>query len=342
MVKSRFGENLPLGILVSVIAYLAGCTNQPTNAQLEVWRKEASDRNAEMVADNAKNPESSEWSLLIQGETATGESVKLNWPQLQALATNHVKTPDPHDVVNPNEILDFRGIAVSRLLQQFAQGTDDSQVTFVSFNSYHVTVSLPDLLKYPMTLAIAKNGQPIPRHQGGPIYLVLPYTEYPELPQKYNEATWAYYVTHMVVGTEPVKLSVGKQELDLATLDKLPQVTIDEKVGYKFSWPSGKVKLHGVRVRDVLVLAGEDLSAQTEIMVSAKPPIYHDTANAVRLPISEVLECDILLATRWGEDRQLIPAKMGGPVTLAFSSQCPTNIRQTPWVTFVEELRTAL
>lgn len=341
MVKFGFGENWPLVILVSVIAYLGGCTNQPTNAQLEVWRKQAIARNAEIVADNAKNTESSEWTLLIQGETTTGQSVELNWQQLEALATNYVKTPDPLDVQNPHEILDFRGIAVSTLLQQFGTATDVTDITFVSFNSYHVSIRLPDLLKYPITLAIAKNGQPIPRNQGGPIYLVLPYTEYPELPQKYNEATWAYYVSHVVIGTEPVKLSVDKQQFDLAALDKLPQVTIDETVGYRFSWPSGKVKLHGVRLRDVLALASEDLPADKEIMIRAKPPIYHDPANAVRLAVSEVLECDVLLATRWGDDRQLIPAKMGGPVTLAFSSQCPTTTRQTPWLTFVEELSTA-
>ncbi|WP_414548651.1 molybdopterin-dependent oxidoreductase [Anabaena sp. CCY 0017] len=341
MVKFGFGENWPLVIVVSVITYLGGCTNQPTNAQLEVWRKEAIARNAEIVADNAKNTEPSEWSLLIQGETATGESVELNWQQLQALATHHVKTPDPHDVVNPNQIVDFRGIKVSQLLEEFAITNNISEITFVSFNSYYVTVSLPDLFKYPMTLAIAKDGQPIPRHQGGPLYLVLPFTEYPELQQKYNEATWAYYVSHVVVGTEPVRLRVGKQQLDLAALDKLPQITLNEPVGYRFSWPSGEVKLHGVRLRDVLALAGENLPPNKEIMIRAKPPIYHDTANAVRLAVSEVLECDVILATRWGDNRQLIPAKMGGPVTLAFSSECPTTTKQTPWLTFVEELNTA-
>ncbi|MBW4557045.1 MAG: hypothetical protein KME59_14075 [Trichormus sp. ATA11-4-KO1] len=41
MVKFRFVENLPLVILVTSIVYLGSCANQPTDQQLEVWRKEA-------------------------------------------------------------------------------------------------------------------------------------------------------------------------------------------------------------------------------------------------------------------------------------------------------------
>ncbi|YAF95096.1 MAG: molybdopterin-dependent oxidoreductase [Nodularia sp. CChRGM 3473] len=337
MVKFRFVENLPLVILVTSIVYLGSCANQPTDQQLEVWRREAIARNAEIMANNATKMQQ-QWNLVIQGETATGQSVDLNWQQIQALATNHVRTPDPLYVLNPNEIFDFRGVLVSTLLKQFGAASGIKDITFVSLNSYFVTLSLQDLLAYPITLAIAKNGQPIPRDQGGPIYLVLPYTQYPQLKQKYNESTWAFYVSHMVVGTEPVQLSVGKRKFNLTDLDKLPQVTIDETVGYRIAWPSGKVKLHGVRVRDVLALSGEKLPEQGTIAVRAKPPIYRDVANQVRLPVSEVRDCDILLATRWGDERQLIPAKMGGPVTLALSSQCAATTSQSTWMTFVEEL----
>ncbi len=334
MVKSRFVKNLALVAIVC----LKGCTNQPSNEQLEVWRKEAIARNAEIVAENAKNIQQSQWNLSIQGQTASGQPVELNWQQLQALATNHLQTNDANYVLQPNQVFDFRGVLVSTLLKQFGAATDVTDVTFVSFNAYFVTLSWQDLLTYPITLAIAKDGQPIKRDQGGPIYLVLPYTQYPQIKQKYNEATWAFYVSHLIVGTEPVQLSVGKRQFDLATLDKLPQVTINESVGYKLAWPSGKVKLHGVRVRDVLNLSGKKLPEQGDVVVLAKAPIYRDPADPIRLAASDIRNCDVLLATRWGNERQLIPAKMGGPVTLAFSSQCQAKTNQPQWITFVEAL----
>jgi len=331
-------KNLALVPLVMAIFSLGGCTNHPTEEQLEGWRKEAIARNAEIVANNAKRSLQHEWNLLVQGETGTGNPVTLNWQQIQALATDHVKTTNPLNIANPGEVIDFRGIQVSKLLHQFGVTNHVTDVTFVSFDSYYVTISLQDLLAYPIVLAIAKNGIPIKRDQGGPIYLVIPYTQYPELKQKYDDTAWAFYVSNIVVGTEPVQVRVGKRKFDLTTLDQLTQVTINQPVGYRSTWPSGKVKLHGVRIRDVLALYGTQMSEKGEVIVRGKAPIYQDHNNAVGLANSDVRNCDILLATRWGNDRKLIPAKMGGPVTLAFSSQCQAKTSQPRWVTFVEEL----
>ncbi|AFY32038.1 molybdopterin-dependent oxidoreductase [Calothrix sp. PCC 7507] len=332
------GKNIAFAPLVTAILYLGGCVNHPTDAQLEVWRKEAIARNAEIVANHAQKTQQHEWNLLIQGETAIGKSVTLNWQQLQALATDHVKTINPLDIVNPGEVSDFRGIQVSKLLQQHGVTTKVTEVTFVSFDSYYVTISLQNLLAYPIMLAIAKNGNSIKRDQGGPIYLVFPYTQYPQLKQNYNDSAWAFYVSNIVVGTEPVQVTVGKRKFDLASLDQLSQITINQTVGYRGTWPSGKVKIHGVRIRDVLALAGTQLPERGKVIVHGKAPTYQNDTNAVLLPASDVRNCDILLATRWGDDRKLIPARMGGPVTLAFSSECQAQTSPPRWVTFVEEL----
>ncbi|MBE9207569.1 molybdopterin-dependent oxidoreductase [Nostoc sp. LEGE 06077] len=329
-------KNLALTPLTIAIICLGGCTNQPTDEQLEVWRTEAVARNAKIVADNAKKAQQSQWNLVIQGETAVGKSLKLNWQQLQALATNHLKTVDPLDILHSNEIFDFRGVPVSVLLQQFAPVNDVTDVTFVSFDSYQTTLNIQDLLTYPITLAITKDNKPIARAQGGPLYLVFPYTQYPQLKQKYDTTNWAFYVSHIIVGTESVNLRIGKHQVNLATLDQLPQVTLEQNVGYRISWPSGKVKLFGVRLRDVFSTLKEPLPQQGGVIIRGKAPFYDD--SPVRLSTKDLAECDILLVTRWGESRELIPAKMGGPVTLAFSSQCPAKISQLRWVTFVEEL----
>ncbi|MBD2437695.1 molybdopterin-dependent oxidoreductase [Nostoc sp. FACHB-110] len=331
-------KNLALTSLTIAIICVGGCKNQPTDKQLEVWRKEAIARNAEIVANNTKKAQQNQWNLLIQGETVTGKSLKLNWQQLQSLATNHVKTTDPLDISHSQEIFDFRGVTVSQLLQQFTEASQVTDVTFVSFDAYQTTLSLKDLWQYPITLAIAKNNQPIARAQGGPLYLVFPYTQYPQLEQKYDANNWAFYVSNIIVGTEAVKLQVNQHQVNLASLDKLPQVTLEQTVGYRISWPSGKVKLYGVRLRDIFSSLPEPLPAQGGVIIRGKAPFYEDAP--VRLSTQDLSECDILLVTRWGESRELIPAKMGGPLTLAFSSQCPAKLSQSRWVTFVEELTT--
>ncbi|HLP87234.1 MAG TPA: molybdopterin-dependent oxidoreductase [Nostocaceae cyanobacterium] len=336
--KLNFWQNLVLVTGGIAILSLGGCTTAPTKEQLEVWRKEASDRNAEIVAENAKKAQQREWNLLIQGQTADNKTIQLNWRQLLDLATTTVNTNDPNYVINPKQIFEFRGIPVAALLNKFSIKTDIKEVTFVCYDSYQVTIPFQDLLQYPIILAIAKNGQPIRRDQGGPIYLVFPYSQHPQIQQKYYESFWAFYVSNIILGTEAVKLKVGNRSLSLADLDKLQQVTINKNVGYRVGWPNSKVKLHGVRIRDIISSYQIQLMNQDHIIISSKIPVYQKDANPVTIPSAVLRQCDLILATRWGNNRQLIPAKMGGPLTLAYSDDCLDKTNNLQWLTFVEEL----
>nr|WP_174783678.1 molybdopterin-dependent oxidoreductase [Dolichospermum sp. UHCC 0259] len=329
-------KNWTLVTLGIAIVFLTGCTNKPTKAQLEGWRQEASDANAEILADKTKKNPQRQWNLVIQGQTTNFKSDTLSWPELLKLAKTNVNTIDANNIINPNQVFNFQGIHIATLLKQFGVPPGVTEVTFVCYDAYHVTVKIEDLLTYPIILALTKNDKPIQRDQGGPIYLIYPYTQYPQLRQKYNEGDWAFYVTHIIFGTEKVSLRVGDRQLNLAQLDKLPQVTLNQNVGYRVRWPSNKLKLHGVRIKDVLALAG--IKPQTSVVVTGKPAIYRRTTEAIKLASTEINKCNIILATRWGEDKQPILANMGGPVTLAFGDDCSQETKNKRWVTFVEEL----
>jgi len=331
-------KNLALVSLGIAMVCLGGCTERPTDEQLTVWRKEASDRNAEIVTEKSQNNQQREWNLIIQGQTATGKTQTLNWSQLQDLATANLNTIDGNNIINPQKVFNFTGIAVKSLIKKFGSQKDITEITFVCYDAYQVTIKIEDLLKYPIILAVAKDGEPIPSDQGGPIYLIFPYTQHPEIRQKYDEGMWAFYVTHVIFGTEPAKVSIGNRELNLADLDQLPQVNLTQNVGYRVWWPSGQVQLHGVRLRDVLSLAGVNLNTIASVVVRGKPAVYRRNAEPIELVTEDILKCDIVLATRWGDEKQRIPAKMGGPVTLAFGDDCPSRTKNQRWVTFVEEL----
>lgn len=337
-VLSTFRQIIVLAFfLFHGVSYLTGCSVRPTNSQLETWRQDAISQNSKMKALQAHQTKR-DWQFTLQGQTATGKPVQLSLAQLEVLAKASIWTREPHNTKNPKEIVNFRGVAVSNLLDKFGVAPEVTEVTFVSYDGYRATVNLSDLRQYPIIIALERNNQLLSRSDGGPLYLVFPYTQFPQLQQKYPARFWAFYLTDLVVGTEPIRLQVGERVFDAAALAKLPQVTIEENVGYRIGWPVGKVKLYGVRLRDALAAAGIAPPQGGAVIVQGKPPIYRSSANPVSLEASDVNRCDILLATHWDNDRKPIPAKMGGPVTLALSSVCQKQSDERRWVTFVEKL----
>lgn len=335
---STLRRNIALAFfLLSGVSYLTGCSARPTDTQLETWRQDAIAQNLKMKALQAHQAKR-DWQFTLQGQTATGKPVQLSFAQVEALAKESIWTTEPHNTKNSKEIVNFRGVAVSKLLDKFGVAPEVTEVTFVSYDGYRATVNLSDLRQYPIIIALERNNQPLSRSDGGPLYLVFPYTQFPQLQQKYPDRFWAFYLTDMVIGTEPIRLKAGERVFDAAALAKLPQVTIEENVGYRIGWPVGKVKLYGVRVRDILAAAGLTLPQDGAAIVQGKSPIYRNQANPVSLEASDVNRCDILLATHWDNDRKPIPAKMGGPVTLALSSTCQKQSDERRWVTFVEKL----
>lgn len=324
--------------LGSIALCLAACSSRPSDAQLEVWREEAIAKNAQIATAQTSIKEQQEWHLNILGQTKNGKPVKLNWQQLQSLATTHVQTTDPNHPINFKQVFDFRGIPISALLDRFGNTDPNTEITLVAFDAFRSTVNQADIRRYPIALALERNGKVLSRDQGGPLYLIFPQVQYPELAVKYHDQFWAFYVTDLIIGTEPVSLRVGGRELDAAALDRLPQITIETEVNYKIAWPTGKVKLQGVRLRDVLATAGVKLPADSAVVVRGKSPIYRDAKNPVSLPAAAAENCNLLLVTRWGENRQRIPAKMGGPVALAYPKNCGVDMLEKRWVTFVEEL----
>ncbi len=327
-------------VLANVVANLTGCSNQPTDANLDQLRLEAIAQNTAMVARQAKNQTPKDWQFAVQGQTATRKPLPLSLSKLEALATTSVWTKEPHNTTssNPDTIFHFQGIAISKLLEQVGVAPNVSDVTFIAHDAYRVTISLADLRKYPIIIALERNNQKISRSDGGPLYLVFPYSQYPQLQQQYPDRFWAFYLTDMVIGTEPIQLKVGKRLLTASTLNKLKPITLEETVGYRIGWPVGKVKLSGVRVRDVLNTAGISVPKGSAVIVRGKSPIYRQTTKPIRIEASDLDRCNIIIATHWGDNRQPIPASMGGPATLALSSACQTQSDERRWVTFVESL----
>lgn len=317
---------------------LIACETPPKEAQLDQWHQEAVAENQRLSDLYQVTDEQLQWTLAISGQTQDQKTYNFNWSELDQLATTHVPTKEPHTGKPPN-IFDFRGIRVSQLLDLAKIDPQVTEVTFVADDGYRVAVQVADIKKYDIILAVERDKKPIPRSEGGPLYLVYPFTQFPKLNDIYPSAYWSYYVTHLIFGNETLKLKIKDKILDQTAFEQLPQNLIETPVGHRMFWTNAKVKLKGVRLQDLLTAQGITLTPDSKITILGKANVDRNPQKPIQLTGQQIEACTVLLATHWGEKLQPISQKMGGPITLAFDQTCETKWQTPPpWTTFIEEI----
>ncbi|MGA1264332.1 MAG: molybdopterin-dependent oxidoreductase [Prochlorothrix sp.] len=350
-------------LLVALVASgLAACQGGVSEDQLEAWHQAAIEANQREQEKYGNRAEQQQWQLTIQGQIQTEEAQVFDWATLQTLAQTEIIAKDP-SFRQSDQAFTFRGIPVATLLDQVGVEPGVQEITFAAFDGFRTALPLSVLRDYPISLALERNGQPIPRSEGGPLYLIFPNVTVPGLAQRYTGVNWVFYVTDIIVGNENPRLQVQRKAAegdpssrpnrasadpsdDTLTysftdtqLQGLPPVTISAEVGYRLFWPSEPVVLQGVRIQDILEATGVKVSPETTVTVLGKVPIHHDPKQPIQISGQQLATCDILLATRWGDRLEPIPARMGGPITLAFSPSCPAAMTENqPWTIFVESL----
>lgn len=323
-------------VVVAWVIGVAACRGAPSDRELDEQLAEAKQANTAALAEAQKSAKQEPgFTLTVSGQIGK-PAATLDWAELQRTGTTHVQTIN---VQNPDKKTptDFRGVLVRDLLDRFGADPAAREITAVAVDAFRATVSADDARAMRMLLAIEADGAPIPPSSGGPIFLVHPHSESIESRAKYPDRFWSFYVTHLVVGTEEPKLRVGDQTFDRMRLAGLPTHTYDGPVSWKVEWPSGTVHVRGVRIADVFKAAGLALPKGGRILVRGKAPLHRDPDKPITLAVDDLERCNPLLAMTWGPDEAPIPARLGGPITLAVPP-CGEGYGERTWVTFVEEL----
>jgi len=318
---------------------LCGCSRSASNDQLQAWLDETH-REDEARRKKIVVSETSSWTLSVRGNVTGGEA-NYSWTNITAMAHTHVVTTNPGYTSDVNAQLDYRGVAIAEILDasgaREVRGPGGSELTIIAADGYMTTRPIADVRRFPVMLALEENGVPLVKKTGGPLLEIFPHTSHPESKALYPEGG-AFYVTHLIVGTEPLALVVGGHTLHARELDALPEQTVEGKAGFRFRWPSGAVKVHGPRLGDVLRAAGMNVHSTDRVVVRRKPRTETTERETTSLNGADVLACDILIGTRFGEARALIPAGMGGPAVLAFPTACEGAKLAQPWPMFVESM----
>lgn len=338
--------------IAMAIAALGGCARGPSSEQLDEWLAEARAADAREAAAHAGDDERAGWTLTVVARD--GAASELRWDVLDRLADTTVETDLPPEGEGTRHAR-FRVVTLAELLAQGGGATGHEEVTLVAYDGFRATIGVSDLLAHPIGLAVEADGAPIPRALGGPLFTVLPISDSPTLTQRYTSSTWVFYVTHVLVDTPPARLRVEDERpggtgvalagLEAAELDTMVTNRQTLEVAYRTGWSSEPVVLEGVLVRDLLARRGITLAPGDEVHVTSIAPLTRGARPTV-LSADDVLLQPTMIATRWAPEGTAhdpgatvpIPARLGGPLTLAVPPSVQARLGDRAWLTFVDGL----
>jgi hypothetical protein len=75
--------------------------------------------------------------------------------------------------------IEFEGVLVRRLMA--AVGANGTEVHATALNDYDATVPLADFQSYEVLLALRMNGRLMPLRDKGPVWIIYPWSDHPEL-----------------------------------------------------------------------------------------------------------------------------------------------------------------
>lgn len=127
--------------------------------------------------------------LVIDGKiNACNESreVRLDLAMIEALPRHSIKTQNPWD----DGTATYDGVLL-RDLMQFVKA-DGTTAVVAALNDYRADIPLIDMDTYSILLAFRRDGVDLPVRNKGPLFVVFPFSEYPELKTevRYGQSVW--------------------------------------------------------------------------------------------------------------------------------------------------------
>ncbi|MDM0116779.1 molybdopterin-dependent oxidoreductase [Variovorax sp. J22R133] len=94
---------------------------------------------------------------------------------------------------------EFVGPELSTVLQAAGVPATAKEMRFYAIDAYEITISTGDLVKYRPVMAHTQNGQRLEVATRGPVFLVYPRDQYPELTAIKGQAQFVWMVCKIVV-----------------------------------------------------------------------------------------------------------------------------------------------
>jgi hypothetical protein len=124
-------------------------------------------------------------------QTNADGKAEFDLAMLEQIGTSRLQTSTPWTDGRPV----FEGVLMRNLMARL--GARGETVTVVALNEYKMQIPTADFGKYPVLLAFKMNGETLRVRDKGPLWLVYPQDEFPELQNKPTQAKWVWQIKEM-------------------------------------------------------------------------------------------------------------------------------------------------
>lgn len=124
--------------------------------------------------------------LTIDGNVTGGQAVHFTRSEIEALGLKKLRTSTPWH----NGVQEFEGVPLSAVLRKV--GATGAKVNVFALNKYRTEIPLADLDRHAPLLALKNGGQYMEIRDKGPLFIMYPFDEKPEIKieQYYGRAAW--------------------------------------------------------------------------------------------------------------------------------------------------------
>jgi hypothetical protein len=114
-------------------------------------------------------------------------------PMLEALGLQTLRTSSPWT----DGVPEFQGVPARAVMA--AVGAHGESVVAVALNDYQIEIPVQDFEDYPVLFALKMDGHDLTVRDRGPIWIVYPRDDYPELRNERVNARWVWQLSGLTV-----------------------------------------------------------------------------------------------------------------------------------------------
>lgn len=133
--------------------------------------------------------------LTVNGKIKSGKPVRFDLATLESLGLIRFTTPTNWT----KEPATFEGVLLSALLDVVGADPSAKSLILTALNDYESPAPIADGRKWPVMLALKRDGEYMSRRDRGPIWMIYPQHAYPEVGQREYLSRWVWQLKAITV-----------------------------------------------------------------------------------------------------------------------------------------------